>query len=49
MQRTYDLFINNKNVLSNCELKDNFTIDSLNEFEKSVYKKVNQTIKKYET
>ncbi|HED06561.1 MAG TPA: leucine--tRNA ligase, partial [Ignavibacteria bacterium] len=49
VQRTYDLFTNNQNILSNCELKDNFRIDSLNDSEKAVYKKVNQTIKKYET
>ena len=49
VQRTYDLFINNQNILSNCELKNNFTINSLNDSEKSVYKKINRTIKKYET
>ena len=48
VQRTYDLFLNNKNILSNCELKEKYNIDSLNESEKVVYKKVNQTIKKYE-
>ena len=48
VQRTHDLFVNNKNILNNCELKEKYNIDSLNESEKVVYKKVNQTIKKYE-
>ena len=49
VQRSYDLFINNKNVLSNCQLKEKYNLDSLNDSEKIIYKKINQTIKKYKT
>ncbi|MGE5437559.1 MAG: leucine--tRNA ligase [Syntrophothermus sp.] len=46
--RNYELFKKYENILKNTPNKDKFNIDELSEAEKSVYKKINQTIKKFD-
>jgi leucyl-tRNA synthetase len=46
VQRTYELFNRFPGLLNQAELRDKFAIEQLNENEKSIYKKVNQTVKK---
>jgi leucyl-tRNA synthetase len=46
VQRTYELFNKFPDLLNQTILKDIFELDQLNESEKQIYKKVNQTIKK---
>ncbi len=47
-QRTYEMFNKFKGLSINTTAKDKYDIGSLNEIEKIVYRKVNQTIKKFE-
>ena len=48
VQRIYDLFLSNKDILNKLKLADKYEIDKLNDSEKIIYKKLNQTIKKFE-
>ena len=48
VQRTYELFNKHPNLLNQVILKDVYELNQLNENEKQVYKKVNQTIKKFD-
>lgn len=48
VQRSYDIFIRNKGILGKSSPKESYDIGSLNNEEKSVYKKINQTIKKFD-
>lgn len=48
VQRTYTLFIDNKDLLKSTSSKENFNLNELNNFEKEVYRKVNQTLEKYD-
>lgn len=48
VQRSYDLFEKFKGILSKCLPNENYKITSLNEAEKLIYKKINQTLKKYD-
>ena len=48
VQRSYDLFVKYKDILKKVSPKETYEIDSLSNEEKSVYKKINQTIKKYD-
>jgi leucyl-tRNA synthetase len=48
VQRSFDIFEKFSGNLLGIISKDNFEIDSLSVEEKSVYKKINQTVKKYE-
>jgi leucyl-tRNA synthetase len=46
VQRTYELFNKFSGLLNQFKLKEVYELDQLNENEKAVYKKVNQTLKK---
>lgn len=48
VQRVYELFNNFKNISDEINSKNKFDISSLTEEEKIIYKKINQTIKKYD-
>jgi leucyl-tRNA synthetase len=48
VQRSYELFSKNKNIVSGISVKDILDINTMTSEEKSVYKKLHQTIKKYE-
>jgi len=48
VQRSYDFFVRYKDILKKASPKETYDIDSLSNEEKSVYKKINQTIKKYD-
>lgn len=48
VQRTYELFNKFSNLLNQVTPKNVYKLDNLNENEKHVYKKVNQSIKKYD-
>lgn len=48
VQRSYALFINNKDLINKCESKLKFNLSELNDSEKDVYRKVNQTLDKYD-
>ncbi|MDP4115414.1 MAG: leucine--tRNA ligase [Bacteroidota bacterium] len=48
VQRCYDLFFKYENLFIESELKDSFDMHELKEEEKSVYKRINQTIKKFD-
>ncbi|PID62554.1 MAG: leucine--tRNA ligase [Ignavibacteriae bacterium] len=48
VQRSYSLFLNNKNIAKNISAKENYELNKLNDSEKEVYKKVNASLKKYE-
>ncbi len=48
VQRTYDLFVKYKDILKKVSPKEIYEIDSLKNEEKTLYKKINQTIKKYD-
>jgi leucyl-tRNA synthetase len=47
--RTYELYNRFKNLADNLSAKDKYEITTLNEEGKSIYRKINQTIKKFET
>ncbi len=46
--RTYELFNSNKDISKESRSKEKYNIRDLSDDEKTVYKKVNQTIKKYD-
>ncbi|HSD62408.1 MAG TPA: leucine--tRNA ligase, partial [Ignavibacteriaceae bacterium] len=48
VQRTYELFNRFKNLSEKVKTKEKFEIETLNQDEKSIYRKVNHTIKKFE-
>ncbi len=48
VQRTYELFNKFTDLMNQVTPKDIYELDKLNENEKQIYKKVNQTIKKYD-
>ncbi len=48
VQRVYSLFLNNKDLLKNVNVSDEYEIEELNESEKNVYRKTNATLKKYQ-
>jgi leucyl-tRNA synthetase len=48
VQRTYDLFTKFKIISKEIKIKKRYDLNSLNENEKKLYRKVNQTIKKFE-
>ncbi len=48
VQRSYDLFVKYKDLLNKVTPKEAYVIDNLNNEEKIIYKKINQTIKKYD-
>lgn len=49
VQRIYDLFLNNKDILNKVKPAEKYDLDKLKDSEKIIYKKINQTIKKFET
>lgn len=49
VQRSYDLFENHKDILNGLNVPAKFDVGALKEEEKSVYRKVNQSIDKYNT
>ena len=48
VQRLFTLANNQKDLLKRSASKNKYTLDSLNEEEKAVYRKVNQTVEKYD-
>ncbi|HEX2867702.1 MAG TPA: leucine--tRNA ligase [Ignavibacteriales bacterium] len=48
VQRSYDIFLRFENSVINNPAPDKFDVRSLSEEEKSVYRKINQTISKYD-
>ena len=48
VQRTYELFTNYKEIVKHNPVPEKFEISSLTEDEKIIYRKVNQTINKYD-
>ncbi len=48
VQRSYELFNKFPNIIKEVSLKEKFDISALNNEEKSVYRKINQTIKKFD-
>jgi len=48
VQRTYELFNKFKDILKESETKSKYDLNSLHEGEKKLYRKINQTIKKFE-
>ncbi len=48
VQRSYTLVTNHKDIVKTVSAKDVYDIDSLNDSEKNLYRKVNQTLKKFE-
>ncbi|MGE5439590.1 MAG: class I tRNA ligase family protein, partial [Bacteroidota bacterium] len=48
VQRSYDIFQKFENVVINSPAPDKFSVQTLSEEEKSVYRKINQTIVKYD-
>jgi leucyl-tRNA synthetase len=48
VQRGYDLFLRYENLAKNVSAGEEYNVNSLNEDEKAVYRKTNQTIKKFE-
>ncbi|MFA3782345.1 leucine--tRNA ligase [Melioribacteraceae bacterium 4301-Me] len=49
VQRIYSLFEQKKNIAAENPAKEEYNLFSLNEAEKNIYRKVNQTLKKFET
>ncbi len=47
-QRTYDLFLKFKGIATETTIQNKYDLNSLNENEKKLYRKTNQTIKKFE-
>lgn len=47
VQRTYELFNQNNNLAKSVSAKSKYDISALNEYEKKIYRKVNQTLKKF--
>jgi len=48
VQRVYDLFCGFENIAKETSAKETYSLQSLTDVEKSVYRKVNQTIAKYD-
>ena len=48
VQRTFDLFLKFKGLYNSVSEKDSYQIDELPDTEKSIYRKTNQTIKKFD-
>ncbi len=48
VQRSYELFIKNKYLFKSAAPKETYELSELTDTEKAVYRKVNQTIKKYD-
>ncbi len=48
VQRAYNLFANNKNIKNESPSKGKYELKELNETEKSLYRKVNQTVEKFD-
>jgi leucyl-tRNA synthetase len=48
VQRLFTLANNNKDLLKKTKSQQKYDLNSLNEFEKNVYRKVNQTVNKYD-
>ncbi|RPI70180.1 MAG: leucine--tRNA ligase, partial [Ignavibacteriales bacterium] len=48
VQRTYDIYLKFNGISEGKNIKENYNINSLTESEKKLYRKVNQTIKKFE-
>jgi len=48
VQRVYNLFVNHKNLKNEAPAQNKYALDELNEVEKALYRKVNQTIEKYD-
>ncbi|MBU2444576.1 MAG: leucine--tRNA ligase [Bacteroidetes bacterium] len=46
VNRVYEMYVNHENDLTDTKFNDSVTIDALNDSEKKLYRKVNQTIKK---
>lgn len=47
VQRTYELFNQYKNLIFSVKLNDKYDISTLSDIEKKIYRKVNQTLKKF--
>ena len=47
VDRSYELFLQYKNIIKEVSSKDKYDIASLSEVEKKVYRKINQTLKKF--
>ncbi len=47
VQRTYELFNQNNDLAKSVSAKSKYDISALNEYEKKIYRKVNQTLKKF--
>ncbi|MFN3872952.1 MAG: leucine--tRNA ligase [Ignavibacterium sp.] len=47
VQRTYELFNQNNGLAKSISAKSKYDISALNEYEKKIYRKVNQTLKKF--
>lgn len=48
VQRVYELCSSNKNIINKFKAESTYELNSLNDSEKKVYRKINQTIKKFE-
>lgn len=48
VQRVYDLFVNLENVAKDFPPKDKYSLSDLSDVEKAVYRKINQTIAKFD-
>ncbi len=48
VQRTYELFGKFPGIINSAEIKGKYNLESMSESEKAVYRKVNQTINKYD-
>ncbi len=48
VQRIYTLYVNNKDLLKKVTPKEKYSLEELNPAEKSVYRKINSTIQKFE-
>ena len=48
VQRSYDIFTKHEDILKKASPKEQYNIEELKDEEKSVYKKINQTIKKFD-
>ncbi|HKJ82372.1 MAG TPA: leucine--tRNA ligase [Ignavibacteriaceae bacterium] len=48
VQRSYDIFTKHEDILKKASPKEQYNIEELKDEEKSVYKKINQTIKRFD-
>lgn len=48
VQRSYDIFTKHEDILKKASPKEQYNIEEMKDEEKSVYKKINQTIKKFD-